>query len=244
MEKVSSSLALALRGEAGKDSFDPNLWVATAVDEYLSGRTFRSDPGWFHPSSFFNKCDAKLMWAFLGIEPKGVQEPRTQRIFDAGHGRDAFWKGYLRDSGLSLIIGDDERKCVIPELRIRGELDDIIRHPILERSAVFEFKTMNSSQFKALNGPLEYHVVQAHCYMVAKRIWDSVICYECKDCQETKMFNAPFDAELWRIKVVERIQRILALIKARQTAERTPQIPDRDCQFYWMCYQTELAQLI
>lgn len=199
----------------------------------------RVDPGWFHPSSLGNECDANLAFQFLGIYPKEDRfQPRTLRIFDNGHGRDQAWKVYLREAGVSLITAetDPERRCpkcngrdwdgrhiCIPELRIRGDFDDLVRNPLTGETGIFEFKTKKLSLFSKLVAPDPEYVIQVQPYMYAKEQAVTWQTYECKDDQELKTFRLPFNHIVWQ-QTVDRIHRILAMLGTGGT-------PSRGCKY-------------
>ncbi len=241
------------------DRNDDN-WLITTVDAYLEKTAeSRRDGGWFHPSSLASVCDAKLAFEFIGaLASSDWINARLCRIFDNGHGRDKYWKGYLGKMGVSLvprhpngtdIRGDCDdcglrrvtgRHICIPELRLRGEFDDHVRNPHDGTEHIFEFKTMNDNQWKRLKEPLPAHMIQVHCYMAGANVRDGMVMYENKNDQLLKQFNVPFDYGLWT-PLVERLERIVKALKAGYDPDR---IPDRcdGCQFQETCRKPDAFQ--
>lgn len=221
-------------------------WLLAAVDDYLEeGGEYRSDPGWFHPSALSHQCDAFLAFAYLGIEGKGKMRARTHRILDNGTSRDEDWKRYLHEAGLSIYkhwggspeereLASAERAIEIPHAYIRGECDDVVYNPITRETSIFEFKTMNTEEWKKLRGPKSDHVVQIQPYMFGKGILQTIIVYENKDTQETKQYVRKFNGEIWR-SLEARTINIVDLIKNKQLPWRTPIQNDTQCQFYHGC---------
>lgn len=193
------------------------------IDDYLE-RTAesRTDPGWFHPSDLHHPCDAYLAFAYLGSPKIETTTARVQRIFDMGNGRDAYWKQYMRGAGLTVCGSDDDRRFEIKRLHLRGECDDIIRHPITGQIYIAEFKTKKQELWNKMAGPDESHLTQTQCYMAGHGINDTLIFYENKNTQAVKVFHIPFDVEMWE-GIAQRIQRVLSQIEtAGQEPVRTP----------------------
>lgn len=169
----------------------------------------RTDPGYFHPSTFGNECDAFLAFQYLGAP--GIQHipARTQRIFDLGHARDKDLKKDMKKAGLSVIKNEEERKIAIPSLHVRGDLDDIVQNPVTKELYVVDYKTMRPDEYEALQEVKFWHHIQLLIYMFAKQINKGYVLYENKGTQEIKVKEANFDPKLWQSHVVERIQRVL-----------------------------------
>lgn len=217
-------------------------WLAAHIDDHLE-RTgeYRHDPGWFHPSALGNPCDAFLAFTYMGITGKGSTPARLQRIFHNGHARDRDWKNYLRESGVSLVLKEEDRLIEIPHLKIRGELDDMVFNPVTKEKFIFEFKTMNAKEWEELREPKGEHVTQVHPYMFAKGILQAIIVYENKNTQELKQFIRRFDGALWH-SIELRLLNIMDLVEKKQLPWRTPMQNDSRCQFYWTCSGFEFKE--
>lgn len=212
---------------------DDNWILHHVEDSALKAEKARIDPGWFHPSSLGNLCDANMAFHFLGEQPMEDHiPPITLRVFNLGHQRDEAWKGYLKRAGLSIVVptkedcpdcgskkNRDGRHICIPSLRIRGDFDDHIKHPVTGETGIFEFKTKRSRLWAALQRPDPDHIIQLHCYMVAKREQKGWMVYECKDCQDVKIFPVKFDPAVWA-EVETRIHRVLDALGSGRDLER------------------------
>lgn len=170
----------------------------------------RTDPGYFHPSTFGNECDAFLAFQYLGAP--GIQHipARTQRIFDLGHARDKDLKRDMKAAGLSVIKKEVERQIAIPDLHVRGDLDDIVKNPVTKELYVIDYKTMRPDEYEHLDVVKPWHHIQLLIYMFAKQIFKGYVLYENKGTQEIKAKEANFDAKMWQTLVVDRIHRVLA----------------------------------
>lgn len=209
----------------------PGLWIIAGLESVqASNGPGRYDPGWFHPSDFGNECDAFLAFRFLGAPAIQNIAARSQRIFDNGSGRDEYLKRDMKKSGLSVIQNNKERKIVIELYRIRGEIDDLIRHPLTGELFIIDFKTMHHEAFKELNEAKVAHALQVMPYMFAKEVYKAFILYEDKDNQELKAMPANFDSKIWEEKFVQRIARILDGID-KNTVYRNPVSCSR-CPFF------------
>lgn len=185
-------------------------WVIAGLEAVQETRgAGRSDPGYFHPSDFGNECDAYLAFKFLGAPAFQIIAARTQRIFDLGHARDEALKRDMKNAGLSIIKKEEQRKIAIPELHVRGELDDVIQNPITKELYVVDYKTMRPGEFEELKEVKFWHHIQVHIYMFAKQIFKGFVLYENKGTQELKVKEANFNNELWETYVVQRIQRVM-----------------------------------
>lgn len=234
-QKIESSLGRVLALRTGD-------WLLPHVEDWheKSYGKGRVTPGWVHASELDGSCDAYLAFCYLGVKKLGARPTaRVQRIWDNGTGRDRYWKLYLRRSGLSIIKKNEDRRIIIPEVRIVGEFDDLVRHPLTEEQWIVEFKTMNSGQFSTLHQPMPGHKVQVHSYMFAKLVQRSCILYENKDNQEVKVFQQHFDASLWN-NLVARLQRVLDSLDNGIFPERTPMKNESWCPYQYICSHFEM----
>jgi len=218
-------------------------WLLAVVDAHLeSSPLTRVDPGWFHPSDLSTTCDAYLAFSYLGVEGRGKISPRLQRIYDNGHARDRDIKKYFAEAGLSTIKDPAERFISIPDHRIRGEFDDIVKRPTADSLHLVEIKTMNNEQWKNLKEPLRSHVIQVQPYLAASGLNSVIFVYENKDTQEWKLFSRTMDLPLW-MSITERLAKIRVGLR-RYYVDRTPVSNDSQCPFYWMCSTADIKKLV
>jgi hypothetical protein len=187
-------------------------------------------------------CDAYWAFKFLGAPSVDRIAARTRRIFDNGSGRDAYLKSDMKKAGVSLIKKEEDRKIVIPELHIRGELDDWVINPVTGEKFVVDFKTMNMDEFEKLEAVKPSHHAQMHPYMFAKQTYQGIVLYENKNNQELKPMPADFQPEFWQVQVVDRVHRVLTGIK-NGFVTRTPVPNDSACPFYNICSHANFATL-
>ena len=230
-QKVESALerVLAMRGGGGHE------WYSAHMDAYYEqSEQPRIDPGWFHPSALDHVCDAFLAFEFLGLpQPAGQVSAQLRRIFDNGHSSEARKQEAIKRAGLARL-SKKERSFEIPQYRVRGECDNIIKHPLTGELWIWEHKTMREDRFDALKAPLPAWVTQCHFYMFGKGVLQTLVEVECKNCQAVKTFAVPFDGALWK-KLTGRLERILARLGERQEIARTPVPRDSECPFYSQC---------
>ncbi len=234
---------MAIKQLVELDEWRRGNWLVAEVERRRADKPPRVDPGWFHPSALSHPCDAFLAFQFLGVQPRpNAVDAQRQRVFDLGHARDRDWKGYLEETGLS-AVGERElpecercrikpmvgRHICIPELRIRGELDDFVQDG--QRTAVVEFKTKRSELWEPLAAPERDHVIQVHPYMFAKQCLQTQIIYENKNDQRIKEFTIKWDDVVWSW-IVTRVQRILNQLSVGESPTRTPSQWEADCAFY------------
>lgn len=203
----------------------------------------RHDPGYFHPSSFGNECDAFLAFQYLGAPAEETIEARTQRIFDYGNYREGYLQQYTTKAGISLIKKPEERRIEIPHLHIRGELDNWVINPVTKRRYVIDYKTMRSGLWKELTVAVKGHLLQLHPYMFAKETYEGFILYENKDTQELKAPASNFDGKVWQTEIVDRIERILTGLESN-VVHRNPTNCSR-CPFFenGVCASNQIVKL-
>lgn len=239
--KVAESGALKRLAQANSLT---GSWLVAAIEgvQETSG-TGRDDPGWFHPSAFGSDCDAQLAFRFLGAPAVQFVAARSQRIFDLGHGRDEYLKNDVQRAGISLCKTDEDRRIVIPQLYIRGDLDEWVQNPVTKRKYVVDFKTMHLRDFTELKEAKHSHHLQLLCYEFAKETYEGLVLYECKNDQEFKCMQADFDNKMWQEEIVDRICRIITSLNANRV-DRNPVSCGR-CPFFnnGVCASNEIAKL-
>lgn len=226
--KIDTPLSRVLASRTGK-------WLIARLEDFQEKQEDRkADPGWFHPSSLAVACDAALAFQFLGVPAKREIAARTRRILDNGHNRDQAHKRYLHEAGLSLIQKPEERFVSIPEHHIRGEIDDAILNPLTKEKYIFEFKTINSKEFKELASPMMKHVIQVHPYMYAYGVQQTYFLYECKDDQSYKEFVIRFDAGVWA-SITVRLENVLRCLRSGMMPTPTPIQAESQCGYRYAC---------
>lgn len=238
---------------------NPGNWLIASLEgaQAYNGPG-RTDPGWFHPSSLGEECDANLAFRFLGAPGIEVIQPRLRRIFDNGSGRDLWLKQDAHKAGISLIneynepyicskcglknLKDDRHIC-IPLYHIRGDLDEWVKNPVTHRKYIVDFKTMRSDLFKALEAVKPDHHLQVHPYMFAKETYEGYVLYENKDSQELKCMPSNFENNKWQINIVQRIERILEGLEL-DVVYRNPTSCSQ-CPFFanGICTNNDIARL-
>ena len=127
-------------------------WLVEALEAHLEASWEpRVRLGWFSASAL-GKSDTELIAAYRGEEfepPPGAQK---LRVFSVGIDRDATYKRWLSECGLSVVADDADRQVKIPYLRLMGSCDDVLRGP--DGFVVLELKTINPFQFQRLEAPL------------------------------------------------------------------------------------------
>lgn len=237
--KKDSALARVLAQRTGS-------WLVSHVNMYLERpRKSRHDPGWFHPSALGNPCDALLAFAYIGVEGEAKNNARSSRIMGGGTSRHEDWGRDLHESGASIYkhwggsdeerkLAEQERYIEIPHIKMRGACDDVVRNPLTKEVSIFEFKTMNSDLWQDLTEPKSDHVLQVHCYMFGKAIFQSTLVYENSNTKELKQYVVKFDRNTWR-SIELRLENIIKMVEDKKLPWRTPMANDSKCQFFGIC---------
>lgn len=195
----------------------PANWLIAVLESgQASEGTGRYDPGWIHPSDLSSECDAFIAFRYLGAPAKQVIEPKLQRIFDYGNIRESYLRHYLQVAGVSVLSTKEERQIVIPHLHIRGEMDDLVKHPLSGELHVIDYKTMHMDRFEKLDAAVPGHFLQVQPYQFATNVFKAFIIYECKNDNRLKAFPANFDGKVWEEQIVQRIHRILTGLQQDQ----------------------------
>lgn len=245
----------ALKRLAQMSSRKTGSWYMAALEgvQHSEGPV-RPDPGWFHPSTMSNECDAYWAFHYLGAPSVQVISAQTRRIFDNGSGRDEYLKRDAMKSGVSLIEEWDQprictgcdlpvydnRHICIPILRIRGDLDDWSQNAITQRRYVVDFKTMREGLYNDLHEVLPSHKIQIHPYMVAKDTYEGFVLYENKNDQSQKCFDASFDNHIWD-NIVNRSNSVREELEHNRV-RRTP-VNCSKCPFARVCTQNDIMKL-
>lgn len=222
----------------------PGQWVIAALEGVQASEgTGRHDPGWVHPSDLGSECDAFIAFRFLGAPAVKVISANTQRIFDLGNARDDYLRKDMARAGVTLLKTPEDRNIVIEHLRIRGELDDWVQHPISKEKFVVDYKTMRSGLWTELKEVKREHHLQVHPYMYAKETYKGLVLYENKDNQQLKIMEANFDGQVWQNEIVGRVERIISGLE-NDRVNRNP-ISCSSCPFFTngVCTSNEIRKL-
>jgi len=222
----------------------PGNWLIAVLEGVQeSNGTGRQDPGYFHPSDFGHVCDAYMAFKFLGAPAVEKIPARLRRIFDHGSGRDYYLKSDSKRAKISLIKKEEDRKIELPELHIRGELDEWVVNPANGRKYVVDFKTMNTTEFQQLTAVKPSHHKQVHPYMKAKETYEGIVLYEDKNDQSLKAMPADFDKNIWQDEIVNRVDRVLNGIRSGYI-RRTPIANESNCPFYNICSFANIEKML
>lgn len=218
-------------------------WYIDALEAQLEyNGPGRMDPGWFHPSALGHQCDAFLAFQFIGAPAMQHIAARNQRIFDLGSARDEALKKLTRKAGVSLIKKDEDRKIVIEDYRIRGELDEWVENPITKKRYIVDFKTMHNDEFIALEEAKPAHAIQILPYEFGKQTANGFILYENKNNQEWKVKPANFSNDKWN-EILLRLERVLNGLRGGYV-RRMPITNESSCPFYPICSSANIPKLV
>lgn len=144
--------------------------VRKIVDDYLIEKAKEErDYGKFWSASSAGYCQRKLIFERLGVPTTQPDDPRKQRVFQAGHIFHEFIQKLTRDSGISIA---QEAELIDEDLLIKGHFDDLVM--IDGKLILIDYKTVNSRSFmwarkeKKATGEAKmshYHRYQLGTYM-------------------------------------------------------------------------------
>lgn len=147
--------------------------VRPIVDDYLIAKSKeKRDYGKYWSASSAGYCHRKLIFERLGVPTTQPDDPRKQRVFEAGKIFHDWIQELTRKAGVSIA---QEVELQDEDLMIRGHFDDLIAieygddkpatHLIL-----YDYKTVNSRSFmwakKNDNAMSHYHRLQLASYMM------------------------------------------------------------------------------
>lgn len=236
MAKKPQNLETPLQRILARSASGTSWYRAHMDDYYEDSEKPRYDPGWFHPSSLSHPCDAYLAFEYLGLQQRpGNVKSKLRRVFDNGHSTESRWQVAIAKAGLAQLGNvEGDRNFELPKLRIRGEMDNIIKRPTNGQLYIWEFKTKREDLFDAMREPDASWIPQIHCYMFAKGILQTLVTVECKNCQEYKEYEVQFNNSVWD-NIVERTTRIRERLENKQEVLRTPIQFESSCTFHPLC---------
>jgi hypothetical protein len=153
-----------------------------------------------HPSQA-GGCRRKAFFGFIHApKDRKPPDPRLQRIFDVGHEGHRRIQGYVFEAwkrGIGGVTGVwEDVQLEIPELCIRGELDQIFElHG--DSQYLNEIKTSAKGAYERTKVAKQEWVWQSHIYMKGVGLKAGIVYVECKDNCYSKEFWVPFDDDTW-----------------------------------------------
>jgi hypothetical protein len=170
-----------------------DVWLNTALDEYLTSTMTPSRSGVFHPSTLSNKCDRAVWLIYNGQMPETKLEPILNRIFQNGSYLEKRVEVWFKELG---ILMGQEVKVKHENPPMSGRIDFLIKHK--EHGIVpVELKSINNYYFGKLNGPREDHKTQLQMYLNIGHYDIGTVFYENKDNQKIKTFLVKRDLKQW-----------------------------------------------
>jgi hypothetical protein len=116
--------------------------IRPLIDEYLLDRAKeRRNYGEYWPASSAGYCMRKVMFDRLQV-PYVKEEPRKQRVFEAGHIFHEWIQRITKEAGLSI---EQESELVDDELKVKGHFDDLV---VIQHTILYDYKTAHSYSFK------------------------------------------------------------------------------------------------
>lgn len=143
--------------------------IRPILDDYLIAKSKeKRDYGKYWSASSAGYCQRKLIFERLGVESTLPDDPRKQRVFEAGHIFHEFLQRLTRNAGISIA---QEVELQDEELLIRGHFDDLVL--IDGKLILYDIKTVNSRSFmwakKNGNAMSHFHRLQLGTYMYMLR---------------------------------------------------------------------------
>lgn len=139
-----------------------NTGVRPLIDEYLLKKSKeRRNYGSYWSASSAGYCQRRVIFERLGVPPV-VDDPRKQRVFEAGNIFHSWIQGITKAAGLSIA---QEVELQDEELMIRGHIDDLVL--IDGNLMLIDYKTANSRSFDYKKEDMShYHRHQLGTYML------------------------------------------------------------------------------
>lgn len=198
--------------------------------------------GCLHPSQLASCRRAQQLDILRARTSTPVVPIIIRRIWDNGHyieSRLAKALAYgLEKAGGSLVRNI---KCGVPELMLYGENDGVITLRNGDKW-VIDFKSQKRDSFKEQTRPSKGYTLQAHSYMLAMNIPQSVYYFENKDSCNAKQYLIPWDQKLWDETLEEVIDYILlATYEGRLVKRDEDKCSEKMCPFYNTCFSESVS---
>lgn len=150
----------------------------------------------FHASSLgisVGACGRRNVYLLRGVEKQNIFDARILRVFANGHAVHERIQNMLEGMGLN---AESEIPIVYEEPPIRGHADGVLEWE--GRKILIEIKSCSSTVFNnrlQWKAPKKEHVAQANIYAYVLGLDYIWVIYECKDTQNTKIFEVKTDVE-------------------------------------------------
>jgi hypothetical protein len=176
-----------------------NTGVRKLIDDYLVEESKKErNYGDYWSASSAGYCMRKLTFERLGVPKTKEQDPRTQRVFSAGHLFHEWLQRLTKEAGVSVA---QELELQDESLMVRGHFDDLIQ---VDKSLIlYDYKTASSKSFAYKRDVSHFHRMQVgtYLYMLRKQkeykgLTESRILVLEKDTLRTKEFQVMWDKEL------------------------------------------------
>lgn len=192
------------------------------IEEVLEAKT--KNPNYFRPSMLAG-CDRANVFHYTQAPHHPPRmNGRMQRILDNGEAVHKVVQGYLADHREWFFAPETRVFVQVAGMLVRGSCDGVL----IRRSDGYRFgieiKTINSSGFSGLRGPLEKHVFQASIYARLMGLdWIKVLYWD-KDKQGMK----EYDVAVSQARYETMVKRVVHL-KQFVTAGTLPPYDARTC---------------
>ncbi len=227
--------ASACIGHTGKPAANADYSLVSYI-RFSRGddaKTYNRKIGCYHPSAVsLEGCNRALAYERLAVTPRPV--PRTRgfgvNVFDLGDAiHDAIQNRLLKVVGIHGQRFTPEVEISYPPLGLYGHCDGVFGQ------LVVEIKSVSKSIFKGLKAPMDSHIRQLHCYMLALDIPYGVILYVCRDNGEFREFPIQFKGDVLA-RIATTIHNIEAHLRRGVIPEPEPNsfICSR-CKFLYTC---------
>lgn len=202
-------------------------------------------PGQLSPSDM--RCLRRSAFKFMDAPQKRKRTPEQKIVFAVGDWYHWGWYGIFLH--MEQVLGPDvfrvvgiERRARIKRFRMSGHLD--VHVEIHGVPYIIDVKSCNDREFTErmhVRSPKDQHRKQLIRYLRAKKIKHGIIMYHNKNDQRWKVFEVPFDAELWL-----QTEKWLVKINRQLDAGKVPPRHDdcmpgtfmaKDCPYSHLCYK-------
>lgn len=176
-----------------------NTGVRTIIDQFLLDEAAKErDYGDYWSASSAGYCMRKLVFERLGIPKTKEPDPRTQRVFSAGHVFHEWLQKLTKEAGVSVA---QELELQDEKLMVRGHFDDLIKTE--SGLILYDYKTASSKSFGYKREVSHFHRMQVgtYLYMLRKKkeykdLSEGRVLILEKDTLRTKEFQVMWDKQL------------------------------------------------
>lgn len=254
-------LAQQIKQEQKLREKTPGEFFIETLDSYLTkeGKQEREFRKAFNPSTYY-KCQRYLFYRLRGVPEDKVINPRMQRIYRVGTALHNDVQDIVSScvslipyeempfygaKGVELISEHNSHPMEVKFLDYRwtekipvsAMVDGAIEFQNIQM--LFEFKTINTSDFNILIEPLKDHVKQGALYVLCTGINRVMFLYMDKNTQEYKAYLVEYTEKQldW---VVNRLRYIEGLILANSLPAKEEGRDCRWCGYKKLCEEDKL----